>query len=139
MAKKNKKAVLEVDESALDRLEEKAKKAKAARQKHAPKTKKEAEEQGLKVVKTVPKNIFDPAKWPSKKDYFMVENELAVKGEDGKTTYKPNGFTRADFPTYKRDSYCYHRIMPRVRTTGTREYDGSCQPVRSYMDATFQE
>ena len=110
MAKKNKKAVLEVDESALDRLEEKAKKAKAARQKHAPKTKKEAEEQGLKVVKTVPKNIFDPAKWPSKKDYFMVENELAVKGEDGKTTYKPNGFTRADFPTYKRDSYCYHRI-----------------------------
>ncbi len=110
MAKKNKKAVLEVDESALDRLEEKAKKAKAARQKHAPKTKKEAEEQGLKIVKTVPKNIFDPAIWPSKKDYFTVENELVVKGEDGQITYKPNGFTRADFPVYKRDSYCYHRI-----------------------------
>lgn len=111
MAKKNKEAALEVDEAALDRLEAKAKKkAKEAREKHAPKTRKEAEDQGLKVVKTVPKNIFDPAKWPSTREYFTCKNELVVQGEDGKITYKPNGFAKSDFPAYDRDSYCLKRI-----------------------------
>lgn len=116
--KKDKEPVLAIDEEALDRVDAKAAKAKAARQKHAPKTRKEAEEEGAKVIKTVPKNLFDPEKWPSTKNYF-ANRQYRIKqdkqgnpihDEDGKPVFEEWGFANGDFPSYDHDSYCLHRI-----------------------------
>lgn len=64
-----------------------------------------------KVIARLPRNKYDPDKWPSTKGYFPVQKYTPVLDADGKQTgWKPGVWEQGDHPEYVPGSYCEQRV-----------------------------
>ena len=83
---------------------------KVAKRKDPDKTESQRKDAG-KIVDRVPRNKFDPDKWPSIKRYFSNRTYTPVLNDDGKMIdRKPAGYAQGDFPAYIPGSYCEQRV-----------------------------
>lgn len=72
-------------------------------------------ESEAKVIARVPRNKFDPEKWPQRDKYFR--NIITQTDEDGHTK---TALFQADYPMYKPGSFCEERLH---KTMGLRPED----------------
>lgn len=94
-----------------------------------PTTKEEVLQSGAKVLKTVPRNCYDPEKWQAPTNLFMNFRYKEVKHEDGTVEYVRGEMVYGDYKEYVPGSYCEQRVGKEM---GLRAEDNLIALVTEY-------